>query len=387
VSRGRCVFLALLVAACSSDPGLSPLPGPLLRGPQVALVTPTSAVIAWRTDDPGQGALAFGPEGAPAEVREGPGPTDDHEFALAGLAPGTTYAYRLLLDGKVISDGHRFRTAAADPAATLRFAVLGDSGRGSGKQLDIAALLAQWNPDFVLHTGDAIYERGAPEELDRAYFLPYHALLDHIPFYGCLGNHDTYYDGGRTYLAAVVFPRNPVTKTEEFYAFDRGPAHFVVLNSNGDLQPGSVQHDWLAADLAAAQARWKFVVLHHAPYSSGKQGNDPALRAALVPLFEAHHVDVVFAAHDHIYHRSFPLRGDVIVHREQEPDYVDPGAPIYFVTGGGGKSVHKSRPRPFTACAEPTFHYLQAVLDPHRLAITAVRADGTVLDHMSLEKK
>jgi acid phosphatase type 7 len=41
--------------------------------------------------------------------------------------------------------------------------------------------------------------------------------------------------------------------------------HFVVLDSNNCC--GSTQTTWLANDLAATTRKWKFVFLHHTPYS------------------------------------------------------------------------------------------------------------------------
>jgi hypothetical protein len=375
--RSFLAWASLLLTACSSDdwsgPLLPPPPAPLARGPQLAQVTPTSALVAWRSISPVPGALEYG---AAAEVSS-PVATTEHVFRLTGLSPGTTYPYRLKLDGEVVGADHLLETA--DPAAPLRFVAFGDSGLPTWDQLDVAHQVAGAAPDLVLHTGDVVYESGAPWELDRAYFLPYAQLIDRIPFYPCLGNHDVRTENGRPLLDALYLPPD-----ERFYSFDRGEVHFVALDSNEDLAPGSVRLTWLADDLAQTRARWIVVYFHHAVYSSSRHGSHLALRAQLAPLFDLHHVDLVLTGHD--YERTLPLLGDTVVDSAQEPDYVSPAGTVYVVTGAGGKSLYESGTSAFTAYSESAFHHVQVDLQGPTLVLTAVRSDGTVMDRMTITK-
>jgi 3',5'-cyclic AMP phosphodiesterase CpdA len=180
---------------------------------------------------------------------------------------------------------------------------------------------------------------------------------------------------------------NDADFTERFYSFDVGEAHFVALDTNGDLTPPSVQLDWLAADLAAhADARWRFVFFHHPPYSSGRTDIDPDLRQSLVPILEQHGVDLVFSGHDHIYHRSYPMAAGAVVDAAQDPDYADPAGPVYIVSGGGGKSLHSSTPQPFTAFTEVVFHFVVVDVMGPSLTLRAIRRDGTEMDRMTITK-
>ena len=353
----------------------------------MAQVRTTGAVVAFLTKTALLAEVEYGPTpGYGASVADA-APAAEHVFTLAGLAPGTTCLYRIRIGGEVVSEGHAFRTAPAAPDAPLRFVALADSGAGSQAQVDLAALFGALAPDLVLHAGDAVYESGAPRELDRAYFLPYRDLIDDIPFYVAIGNHDTYADDGLSLLGSLYLPVNDADFTERFYSFDVAGAHFVALDSNGDLAPGSVQRDWLAADLAAhAGAAWTFVFFHHPFYSSGPQGNDPDLRASLAPLFEQHGVDLVFHGHDHVYHRTYPMALDAVVDGAQEPDYVDPGGPVYVVTGGGGKSLYDLTPQPFTAFTESSFHFVVVDLSGASLTLRAIRRDGSEMDRMTVTK-
>ncbi|MBW8868788.1 MAG: metallophosphoesterase, partial [Acidobacteria bacterium] len=79
---------------------------------------------------------------------------------------------------------------------SLRFAVIGDMGRGDQTQIDTANQMVRWHTffpyDFVLMLGDNIYDQsGSPESFYNRFELPYKPLLDAgIKFYAAVGNHD-----------------------------------------------------------------------------------------------------------------------------------------------------------------------------------------------------
>ena len=79
---------------------------------------------------------------------------------------------------------------------SLRFAVMGDVGRGDRNQYDTANEMARWHErfdfSFVLMLGDNIYaEQGTTEAYQARFERPYKALLDRgVTFYATLGNHD-----------------------------------------------------------------------------------------------------------------------------------------------------------------------------------------------------
>src|SRR5688572_17647810 len=82
----------------------------------------------------------------------------------------------------------------ARPGA-IRFAVIGDSGRGSSGQHDVArqmeAQRQRFPFDFVLMLGDNVYDGAAPEDYRNKFEVPYRQLLDAgVKFYAARGNHD-----------------------------------------------------------------------------------------------------------------------------------------------------------------------------------------------------
>ena len=102
--------------------------------------------------------------------------------------------------------------------------------------------------------------------------------------------------------------------------------------------PGPRKVEWLAADLAATDARparWRSSIIPR--FSSGEHGDDRAMDAFWRPLYAAG-VDVIVNGHDHDYERFAP----------QDPDgRVDGERGIReFVVGTGGAPSARLRPAP-----------------------------------------
>jgi 3',5'-cyclic AMP phosphodiesterase CpdA len=242
--------------------------------------------------------------------------------------------------------------------------------------LEAADLITGLESDLILHTGDLIYEHGAPEKFDSFFFNLYAEILTGTPFYPTIGNHDKHTRGGKPWFDTFYLPKNDTELNESNYSFDFGPAHFVSLDINvwdgytDRHETVSVaQLEWLEADLASTDRDWIFVFFHAPPYSSGPRPSDEA-RELLVPILEQYGVDMVFNGHDHIYERTVPINGVV-----------------YIVTGGGGAGVETDIvPEEFSAYAEGVLHAVQVKINGNSLTLTALRTDGSVLDTLQLTK-
>jgi hypothetical protein len=193
----------------------------------------------------------------------------------------------------------------------------------------VATLVASWDPEFILTTGDNNYPDGAADTIDANvgqfysdFISPYAGSFgsgagsNH--FYPALGNHDWVAPGAQPYLDYFALPGN-----ERYYSFTRGPVEFFAVDSDPNEPDGtgssSAQATWLQAGLAASRAPWQIVYFHHAPYSSGAtHGSTAGMRWP----FAAWGADAVLAGHDHVYER---LRVD--------------GIP-FFVDGLGGQSIY-----------------------------------------------
>lgn len=119
-----------------------------------------------------------------------------------------------------------------------------------------------------------------------------------------------------------------------YYSFDIGAWHLIALNTNcGEIGcgPGSAQEVWLRADLAAHPSGCTLAYMHHPRFSSSyEQASNTGLDAFWRDLYAAQ-VELVLAAHDHVYERFAP----------QDPDgRANPKGIREFVLGTGGFSHH-----------------------------------------------
>jgi 3',5'-cyclic AMP phosphodiesterase CpdA len=198
-------------------------------------------------------------------------------------------------------------------AASLKFAVIGDSGQWSTVQRETAAQLIAQREDFpfsfVLMLGDNNYGDGSAESYRVRFEDPFKPLLDRgVKFYAARGNHDVgvqweyppFNMGGQRYYTfertSGVLP--PVAGDRiQFFALDS-------VNLDDD------QLSWIDRQLSESTAEWKIVFFHHPIYSSGRYAlSSAARRETLEYVLIEHQVDVVFAGHEHVYERMHPQNG------------------------------------------------------------------------------
>lgn len=207
---------------------------------------------------------------------------------------------------------------------SLRFAVMGDTGRGDALQYATAAKMVEWRErfdyGFVLMLGDNIYgERGLPEDYAQRFEQPYKPLIDAgIPFHAAIGNHDP--PGQEHYPLFNMGGRR-------YYAFEKEEGslrplftHEVLFMAIDTVNLTRQQMRWIEGTLSQSDAAWKIAYFHHPLYTSGRyQLGASQLRASLEPIFIRHGLDVAFAGHEHFYERLTPQNGIQ-----------------YFVSGAGG---------------------------------------------------
>ncbi|MDP6635789.1 MAG: metallophosphoesterase [Phycisphaerae bacterium] len=220
----------------------------------------------------------------------------------------------------------------------VRFAVIGDYGLGSQDEADVADLVANLDPDFIVTTGDNRYQFATFDEVVGRYYCSYLTDAGVGPycaggssptnaFFPSLGNHD-YFDGwGLTeYLDYFTLPgagvdTNGASGTERYYDFIQGPLHFFVLDSTAALSAPAemtAQQNWLQAQLAVSTAPWRIVYMHDPPYSSSYHGSNTLMQWAYADWG----ADFVLSGHDHTYER------------------INAEGITYFVNGLGGSSSY-----------------------------------------------
>jgi hypothetical protein len=375
--RALLVLIVLLhVQAAAATEGAGGSRCTVTRGPYLQLLTTDGVTVVWHTDRPSRCGVEFKQLGGAPRVVTG-AHDDICVVRLRDLESGVRYAYMPLADGVPVEGVSTFRTD--DPNLPFTFLVLGDSGTGGRGQRAVRDRMLMHPANFVLHAGDVVYDDGAAEDYDEKFFGPYREILRRAVLWPSLGNHDVKTKRGQPWRDAFYTPANNARRSENYYSFDVGNAHVLILDSNAPMKRGSPQGNFLEQDLARNDALWTFVVLHHPIYSSGKHGGARRLRERLAPVFDAHGVDLVFAGHDHNYERTLPLRGNRIVRQGE--------GTVYVTCGGGGRYLRPVRKRWFSAYAESALHFVRVDVAGDRLTAKMIRYDGAVRDSLILGEK
>ena len=355
---------------------------------------------------------------------------------LSGLQPDTEYTYKVFVKGQEWASGERWDWSAKEhalvqsgsrydnrfrtnpdptvPAPRLSFAVIGDFGVGVRKdsatrrQQQVAhALRRIVDTDgvrFVLTTGDNIYARvrvfgvamgGTGDEDDDwffTYFQPYRYVINRIPVYPSIGNHDADETEGHDDRAQVEdnFYLHERIKSEEaagrasfgpglFYRFRYGSdIEFVCIDtSKEDFFRGyrlfEFPKHWEFVEQSfpadGPHPAWRIAFAHHPLYSAGPQHHNTRGMEKLLPLFARSNVRVMFTGHEHNFQHS---RANGLDH---------------FVTGAAGK-MRRSRPDRFaeahTLSWSTDCHCLLARIDESGMMVRAIAAmdepDGEPID-------
>ena len=330
---------------------------------------------------------------------------DPAAFYEYSVTQGTTFfssTFRTAPDGDSAIRFIVYADSETEPESTGKFtnwvdpmndsvrAYLWDQTTGYRKNLEV---IRSREPDLVFIAGDLVESGGEQRDWDEFWRHNTHregelSLAGQVPLMAAPGNHE-YYEGPvldrydqpgseravKRFLTYFESPPNdsPVPEQEgRYYCLDYGPATFIVLDAcnnspNGsaydtnfyllgendaggghapDFGPGSVQYNWLEQKLIRSreESLFTFVILHHAPYSSGphgfpagtdesfdKQSGVPVRE--LTPLFMKYGVDAVFSGHDEMWERS------EVSGMEVKPDSSEVPHTIHFYdvgTGGDG---------------------------------------------------
>ena len=350
---------------------------------------------------------------------------------VSGLAPDTTYRYEVLVKGErwgheerwdwragdrqgLVQDGGRYQNVfrthplpSAPLAAPFSFAVIGDFGTGIKKpstptrrQREVATALAKAIDTFdvrlVITTGDNIYAGarifglpvgGQGDEDDDwffTFFQPYRYIVNRLPFYPSIGNHDAAESEDRDDRDQVMdnfFLVERAAGDEAagrasigpglFYRFKFGAdVEFVCIDTSKEAFFGRKRlfeypKHWAFLEqsfVPDAARRWMIPFGHHPRYSAGPRHHNTDGMQRLDALFARAGVRATFAGHEHNFQHSFA------------------GGIDHFVTGAGSK-VRTAPPTSFEAARTVSWasqaHFLVVTIDGDTMR---VRPFGELVD-------
>jgi hypothetical protein len=338
-----------------------------------------------------------------------------HHVELTGLRPDTVYYFICGHPEHGWSEERAFRTAP-ERAKSFRFVVGGDSrslGASPYPQWpsardNISSLMAQYDPSFVVFTGDFIYngdDQVRPDTWDNwlsamsQHWVTPEGLT--VPIVPAIGNHEIIYPQPKdydpatqamNYYAVFNLPGN-----ERWYALSWGPDLRIIVLDSEILDPSSKawkeQVDWLQAELEASENYlWKVVIFHRDMVSARSDiprafynPNGRAMIDNWALLFDRYGVDLVLMGHFHTYERSHPLDW---TRAPGEIMSLENGI-TYVVSGGWGAPLYTGYSPKWYAAFGPDSRYHFVLVDLYEngmLHMKAIDINGEIFDELVIQK-
>lgn len=249
----------------------------------------------------------------------------------------------------------------------LHVVAFGDYGTGSPEQAAVARAIAQRNSsqrfDLGITMGDNFYFCGVRSVDDpkwKSRWEDFYTPLG-FPFYASLGNHDYGHppiicplqrsspDAEVAYTSHSQSWRMPA----RYYSFKAGPVLFIAIDTEGWSDE---QLAWIKATLDASAGdpdiKWRIVYGHHPIYTSGVHLNErriTVLRAQLLPVLKAAHVDAYICGHDH------------------DLEHLRAEGMEFLICGGGGAKLRgfAGSREPMSVSSASKYAFLDLVIDAH----------------------
>ncbi len=394
----------------------------LLSGPNGAKAAPdhitltwasdpkTTQTVTWRTEVAAKPGLvqyaqvkngfvlpakSYTAQAQAEELASNAGIMSIHSVTLTGLLPGSRYLYRVG-DGEDWGEINSFTTAPARPEK-FKFLLFGDSQSYTYELWQKTlhqAYRANQDAAFLVNVGDLV-DVGQDYGQWNGWLNAGRGVIDSIPVVPVVGNHETYTPEAKfslptLFTAQLKVPSNgPEGLKGQVYSFDYGNVHFSVLDSQLGEERSFVanmlelQKSWLEQDLASSAKQWKVVLIHRPPYHNRPKPGDEELRDGLTPLLDKHHVDVVFAGHDHDYVRSYPLYDGQIMQNPAQ-------GTIYVTCGRSGTKTYKATLAKewneffFNPIDEP--NYMTVEVNGGELSVKSFMQSGALIDAWTVSK-
>jgi len=269
-----------------------------------------------------------------------------HDVLLPNLALSTRYYYRFGTNSSGWSEERSFVTPPPVGHTNVRFIAYGDLGVTTPGPKGTVELVYREIEEtgMIVHFGDVSYARGQGYLWDQ-YMSFVEPIASRTPYMVSVGNHEQCHvgDGTKDPSGAPGTGFHPTWGNYEndsggecgvpmyyrytmpgngnslfWYSFDYGNVHIIQMSSEHDFLPGSIQYNWMEADLARVnRTLTPFVVFtsHRPLYNSERYPDDyrvaENMRIAFEDLLVKYKVDVALYGHYHSYERTCAVYKEV----------------------------------------------------------------------------
>lgn len=364
--RVRIFFLVLTILVIPLV--LVAQPGPILMSPYLQAATTNSIYVLAESATTDAVTVEFGMTtayGQRAQTESVEKTTEDsfvHNIRLGGLRPNTQYHYRVL-QSSVVPSGGMFRTAP-NPGTPFRFAWLADFRTNVTIHDSIARLAANANPVMSLYGGDFCIN-SKYSSFKEQFFRPEElALIARVPFYNTPGNHEGWKENTKAFTQAP----SSASGTQDYYSFDYGDVHVLVVNNEVPYDEGSPQFLFAQKDLSSSTKPWKIVAAHKPAYCSGGHNEDNDMKMLTQKIFAPNGVDLVLAGHSHFYQHNL-VNG---IH--------------HFVLGTVGAPLYNPSTAPYTLKSAKEYNFGIFDATPTTLILSVYNERNELLDSLTLSK-
>lgn len=222
---------------------------------------------------------------------------------LTNLYPDTEY-YFIIVDSEGTSERYSFKTAPADPGATLSIIAGGDSRNYRKARVRANKMVAKLRPDFVLFGGDMTGGDSSREWIEWFSDWQHTIAADgHLtPIVAARGNHE--------YSNATIAELFDVPNPQVYYKLSFAGNLLEVYTLNSLIASGGNQKEWLKRELEASHGavQWKMAQYHYAirPHTLKKRERNNQLQN-WGKLFDQYQMDLVCESDAHVVKTTWPV--------------------------------------------------------------------------------
>ena len=374
-------------------------------------VTTAYAEIAIAEAGPGFAGKATRFEAASEALKSNLSTAHYHSYTFKDLKPGVAYVYRVG-DGVNWSEWFQFKTAEAKdvPFSFIYFGDAQNNLRSMWSRVIRKAYQDAPKAAFILHAGDLVNRAESDAEWGE-WFGAGGWLNAMTPSIAIPGNHEhVKVEGGPRRLSkhwrkVFTFPENgPRGLEETCFTLTYHNLRIIGLNSTNLLEE---QAAWLDQVLEKNESEWVVCTFHHPVFSTGKDRDNPTLRALWKPILDKYKVDLVLQGHDHTYGRTqfdvpdaLATPEDFAESKKRAPQvvgdinvatgkqFMDPESGTIYVVSVSGPKMYNNTRFPFMKrIGEDTQLYQLIHIDGSKLRFEARTAIGELYDAFELHKQ